>query len=165
MNPTTAVYALGTCLLAATVAAGATAPSWFEARTTGVKTVTLRGSAEFGSVPALGAESPFVITLGAESPTGAVVFTRRNGARPEPGVYSLAEDSPEAIQALVVTGPPTRPTGVYRARSGRLTITRSAEDLVVGRFDMEAAGYEAADPLEEDRALRVRGGFRAMEGW
>ena len=49
------------CIAAAGLAATAAAPlparavqeQAFEARTTGVKTVTLRGSAEFGSVPAL----------------------------------------------------------------------------------------------------------------
>lgn len=44
------LYVLGTCLLAATVAAGSASPSWFEARTTGAKALALRGAAEFGVV-------------------------------------------------------------------------------------------------------------------
>jgi hypothetical protein len=164
MSPTIAACTLGTCLLAATIAAGATGPSWFEARTTGARTLTLRGSAEFGSVPSLGEQSPFVITLGAHSAMGAVVLTRRDGARPEPGVYRLAEESVDGIQALVVTGPPDRPTGVYRARSGLLTVTSSDSSAVTGRFEIDAMGYDVADPLEEDRPLRVHGLFTAAPG-
>lgn len=161
MRPSTATWILGTCLLAVTIAAGATSASWFEARTSGARDLTLRGPAEFGSVPSLRDESPFVITLGAHASSGAVVLTRRNGVRPEPGMYPLTEGAADAIQALVVTGSPERPTGVYRARGGWLTITRSEGDLVAGRFDIDAMGYDAADPLEEDRPLRVHGSFTA----
>ena len=63
----------------------------------------------------------FVLTLGADSPTGAVVFTWPSGPRPEPGVYPLAMDPASGIQALVVTGPPTAPTGAFRARGGTIT--------------------------------------------
>jgi len=161
MNTTPTLYALGTCLLAATMAAGATVPSWFEAHTSGAKVVALHGAAEFGTVAAGDESGPFVLTLGADSPDGAVLFTRRNGIRPEPGVYRLAADSADVIQALVVMGPPTRPTGAFRARSGTLTITRSRGDFIAGRFAIDAVGYEAADPADEDRALRVSGRFTA----
>lgn len=160
MNPTTGLYALGTCLLAATMAVSPAAPSWFEAHTTGTKELTLRGTAEYGAVVNDDGTGVFVVTLGAESPTGAVVFTRWSDTRIEPGVYQLG-DSADAIQALVVTGPPTRPTGAFRARSGRLTITPSLGDVVAGHFEIDARGYEAADPADEDRPLSVRGMFTA----
>lgn len=161
MNATPALYALGTCLLTATMAAGTATPSWFEARTTGAKALILSGSAEFGSVSEPDAAGRFVLTLGAESPTGAVLFTRPAVARPEPGIYQLAEEAPGAIKALVVTGPPGRPTGAFRARAGTLTITRSSDDFIAGHFEIDAVGYEATDLADEDRALRVRGTFTA----
>ena len=109
-------YALGTCLLAATMAAaGQVGPSWFEAYATGARTLALHGPAEFGSVGAEAGSPAFVLTLGANSPAGAVLFTRANGDRPEPGVYRLGDDPADGIQALVVTGPVTRPTGAFRA--------------------------------------------------
>jgi hypothetical protein len=162
MNATTALYALGTCLLAATMAVSPTGPSWFEAHVTGTRTLTLRGEAQFG--PVAGSGGPFVVTLGARSPTGAVVFTDRTGARPGPGVYRLGEAPAEAIQALVVTGSPEWPTGAYRARRGRLTITRSTPEFVAGHFEIDAVGYEAGNPLDEERPLSVRGTFTAEPG-
>jgi hypothetical protein len=155
------LYALGTCLLVSTVAAGTTSRSWFEARTTGAAALTLRGSAEFGVVPEPGAAGPFVLTLGAQSPTGAVLFTSRKGERPEPGVYRLTDDGHGAMQALVVTGPVTRPNGVFKARSGTVTITRSEDDFIAGTFALDAIGYEAADLADESKPLRVQGTFTA----
>jgi hypothetical protein len=103
----------------------------------------------------------FVLTLGANSAAGAVLFTRVSGIRPEPGVYPLSEDPERGIQALVVTGPPSRPTGAFRAHAGRLTIARSSDDLIEGHFDIGAVGFEAGDPAREDRELRLRGAFTA----
>jgi hypothetical protein len=150
--------------MAATMAVSPTGPSWFEARTTGAKALTLRGTAEFGAVTDGSGAGPFVLTLGAESPTGAVVFTDRTGVRPEPGIYRLGADPEQAIQALVITGSPEWPTGAYRARGGRLTITRSSGEFVAGHFDIDAEGYEATNPLDEERTLRVRGTFTATPG-
>ena len=152
---------LGTCLLAATVAAGTARPSWFEAHTTGAKVLTLHGSAEFGAVDGDVGPGPFVLTLGAESPTGAVVFTWPSGPRPEPGVYPLALDPASGIQALVLTGSPTTPTGAFRAHAGTLTVTRSRGSSLEGRFEIEAVGFEAAEPTDEERELVVGGEFTA----
>jgi hypothetical protein len=160
MNPMRTLYAVGTCALAATLLAGAPRTSWFEARTTGAQTLTLRGDAEFGTVLSTDEPGPFVLTLGATSSRGAVVFTIRNGLRPEPGIYDLA-DSLGVVQGLVVTGSPTRPSGAFHARAGTLTITRSSPDFISGRFRIDAVGFEAAGPTDEDRQLAVRGAFTA----
>lgn len=161
MNATIGLYALGTCVLAATMAVSPTGPSWFEARTTGARELTLNGNAEFGLVGASDSTGPFVITLGAESATGAVVFTRQSGFRPGPGVYRLGEEPAGMVQALVVTGSPEWPTGAYRARAGSLTITRSEGEYVAGHFEIHAVGFDADDPLDEERTLRVQGTFTA----
>jgi hypothetical protein len=92
---------------------------------------------------------------------GAVVFTRSNGGRLDRGVYRVGEDRSGEIQALVVTGSPTRPTGAFRARRGTLTITRSRGDSIEGRFEIDAVGFDAADQGDETRGLRVDGAFAA----
>ena len=68
-------YVLGICLVAVMAAAGSSHSSSFEARTSGAQVLELRGSAEFGGVEENRGPSAFVLTLGAESPSGAVVFT------------------------------------------------------------------------------------------
>ena len=133
----------------------------YEARLMGALAVDLRGTtAEFGTVP--GSSAPFVITLGATSETGAVLFTHWGGRQPRAGTYEItSEPTPDGIQALVVTGSPTRPTGVFRARHGRLTISASGVRSIVARFEMDAVGFLASEPDHEDRELRVKGSFTA----
>jgi hypothetical protein len=161
MHTKLTLCALGVYLVAGTMAAATARRSWFEAHTAGAKELTLRGTAEFG--PVAGAEQPgaFVLTLGASSPTGAVVFTRPTATRPESGVYRLSTDGSDGMRALVVTGSPAHPTGAYRAHGGTLTITRSQGDVIEGRFDLEAVGFEAENPSAEDRELVVTGSFTA----
>jgi hypothetical protein len=164
MNAKPMLLTLGLYLLALTLAASAPRASWFEARTTGAKTLTLRGAAEFGAGAPEVEHTPFVLALGADSPNGAVIFTRQDGGRPAPGVYPLNAGAAGSVQALVVTGSPTRPTGAFHARSGTLTITGSRADFIEGRFDIDAVGFEAAEPGEESRELVVRGAFTASPG-
>jgi hypothetical protein len=151
---------LGTCLLTLTLAAR-TPDSRFEAHATGARTLTLRGAAESGPVRGTDTQGPFVITLGAASSTGAVLFTLPGGIQPKPGVYPLSADPSKGIQALVVTGPPTRSTGAYRARGGTLTVTRSDSSRLEGRFTIDAAGFDAASPENEAQELTVFGKFNA----
>jgi hypothetical protein len=164
MKATPALYTMGICLLAGTMTVGATrSASWFEARTTGAKALTLSGAAQFGRVAGDGEASAFVITLGAESPTGAVLFTRYGGERPTPGVYRLGEDT-AAVHAMVVTGAPARPTGAFRAITGRLTVTHSVGDVIAGHFELDAVGYDATEATEEERPLSAEGTFTATAG-
>jgi hypothetical protein len=103
-----------------------------------------------------------VITLGADSEDGALVFTRRHGARFEPGTYPITEEpTKDGLSALVVTGSSTRPLGAFRAEHGTLTITSSSRDGIAGRFELGARGFVATDPHREDRELTARGSFTA----
>jgi len=133
----------------------------YEARLAGAMAVELRGAtAEFGT--AAGSPGPFVITLGATSEQGAVVFTRWDGSLLAPGTYAItSEPSGDGVQALVVTGSPTRPTGVFRARQGSMTITASGVRGISARFRMDAVGFIASEPEREDRELSVTGSFTA----
>jgi len=161
MNAKPMLLTLGLYLLAMTLAASAPRGSWFEAQTTGAKSLTLRGAAEYGAGALDAGHTPLVLTLGADSPDGAVIFTRPDGGALQPGVYRLDADAVGGVQALVVTGSPTRPTGAFHARSGTLTITGSRSGVVQGRFLIDAVGFEAADPGDESRELVVRGVFTA----
>jgi hypothetical protein len=103
-----------------------------------------------------------VVTLGVTSERGAVVFTRWDGRAPAPGTYTItAEPVPDGIQALIVTGPPTRPTGVFRAKSGSLVVTRSTGRGISAHFQMQALGFTTDAPEQEDREVSVRGAFSA----
>jgi hypothetical protein len=156
-------YVLGICLVAVMAAAGSSDSPRFEARTSGAQTLELEGSAEFGVVEGDVGPGAFVLTLGAESPTGAVLFTWPSGPRPGPGVYPVAENA-AGVRALVLTGAATAPTGAFRAHGGTLTVTRSRKGLLEGTFDINTAGFEAETPMDEERPLVVRGEFTARPG-
>jgi hypothetical protein len=148
-------------VLSATAVAVPEAPATYTADLRGAMTATLTGPAEFGR--ARGSFSgPFVITLGARAEDGAVLLTRWDGTRPWAGEYQISADSTAGgIQALVVTGSVERPTGVFRATDGTISITSSSLRHMAGRFELEAVGFLAADPDREDRELRVKGSFTA----
>jgi len=160
MSAKTAMYTLAACLVVASAAATTTSRSWFEAYTSGSRTVTLRGAASYGTVGSDG-NGAFVVTLGEGAPEGAVLFTRADGRPLTPGVYPVDEAPARGVQALVVTGPATRPTGAYRGRSGTLTIGGTREDLLDGYFTIDAVGFAADTPADEGQELRVRGAFTA----
>lgn len=108
----------------------------------------------------------FSLELGAYSEEGAVVFSRVSSSRPEVGTYRVSPfqngpESSEEFHALVSLGSVTMPTGVFRAVSGTVTITQSSETRVVGRYEVKAVGFLAAQPEIEDRVITVRGGFTA----
>jgi hypothetical protein len=160
--PASSSYWVGTALLlSAAAVAMPEAPATYVAGLRGATAATLRGTAEFGR--ARGShDAPFVITLGAEAEEGAVVLTRWDGSRPWAGEYRITADSADdGIQALVVTGSIEHPTGVFRARSGRIAITRSSLRQMAGRFELEAVGFTTDEPDREDRELQVRGSFTA----
>jgi hypothetical protein len=160
MNAKATMYTLATCLVVVSVAAMTSSRSWFEAYTSGARTVALRGKASYGTVGENGSGA-FVVTLGANAPEGAVLFTRAGGRALTPGIYPLAEDPARGVQALVITGPATRPTGAYRARRGTLTIGGMRGDVLDGYFTIEAVGFAADSPADEGQALEVRGAFSA----
>ncbi len=159
MNAKATMYTLATGLVVASAAAMTSSRSWFEAYTSGARTVALRGNASYGTVGG-GGSDVFVVTLGANAPEGAVLFTR-GGRALTPGSYPLNEDPARGVQALVITGPATRPTGAYRARSGTLTIGGLRGDVLDGYFTIEAVGFTAEHPSDEGQELQVRGAFSA----
>lgn len=142
----------------------ATASS-FEASFGGEVGGLARGSAEFGELTAAGVRT-FSLSLGAHSEQGAVIFSRQGAGRPGVGVYDVREADPASrgFHALVITGAPASPTGVYRVLRGTLTITESSEKRIAGTFQLWARGFTAGDPETDDRMLSASGSFIATAG-
>ena len=95
-----------------------------------------------------------------------MLFTRASGARLSIGTYQVSanDDGTDDIRALVVTGSPTRPTGVFQAHSGELVITSVGDSTIRGFFRLEATGFLATEPEREDRSVSAAGTFAAATG-
>jgi hypothetical protein len=121
------------------------------------------GTARFGAVEGRAGATMFTLSLGADGPDGSVLFTRTNGGRLTPGTYAVSgrDDGSDEIRALVMTGPATRPTGVFRGQSGHLTITSATHNVIRGRFRVQATGFLASDPADESRPMKATGTFTA----
>jgi hypothetical protein len=166
---TTNTFGLGSILLLLTAAF--TGPigrgeehSSFLGEVHGAATATPRGEAAFGSAPAVdGRPGTFSLSLGARGEDGAVLFSRASGARLSIGTYQVSakDDGADEIRALVVTGSPTRPTGVFQAQSGELVITSVSDSTIRGFFRVEATGFLATEPEREDRTVTATGTFTA----
>ncbi|MGH7528398.1 MAG: hypothetical protein ACREMX_17015 [Gemmatimonadales bacterium] len=150
---------------ATAVSAGGTARrSSFRAEVRGDVTTTASGEAEFGAIK--GADSPssgFTVSLGVRGDQSAVLFTRMSGASLGVGRYRNSDrgNGADEILALVMTGPATSPTGVFRGRSGWVDVTAVSDRLLTGRFQVDGVGFLAAEPQREDRPVRVTGSFSA----
>jgi hypothetical protein len=143
---------------------GTTAPSSFRAVVRGDVTGTASGEAEFGAVQNPD-RSPgaFVVSLGVCGEQTAILFTRRSGAALDVGRYriSAGADDENEVLALVLTGSPTRPTGVFSGEAGWLVVTAASARLTAGQFHIDAVGFTAAGPRREDRHVNVTGSFSA----
>ncbi|MEO8636936.1 MAG: hypothetical protein ABI587_16805 [Gemmatimonadales bacterium] len=153
--------------LAISVARPAHMTSGHEAQVLGAVHTTLAGQASFGPVrQAPAGAASFSLELGTYSEQGSVIFSRIGGERPTIGVYDVTPMSGGAegrdeFHAFVSLGSPEHPVGAFRAVSGRVTITQSSDDRILGRYEIHAVGFVAADLDTEDRTITVQGGFSA----
>jgi hypothetical protein len=155
---------LSQSLSAASAEAGSSAArSSFLAEVRGDVVTSASGDAEFGAIPAANGESAYTLSLGARGEQSAILFTRRNGAPLEVGRYRISDGGNRAdeILVLVMTGSASRPTGVFRGRSGWLVVTAASDHVVTGRFQVDGVGFLAAEPAVEDRSVNVIGSFSA----
>ena len=146
------------------VDAGAEPRSSFRAEVRGDVTNTAWGEAEFGAVQSPDHSSAaFVMSLGVCGEQSAILFTRRSGTPLAAGRYRVSEraNGADEILALVLTGSATRPTGVFRGESGWLVVTAASDRLTAGQFEIDAIGFAAAEPGQEDRHVNVSGSFSA----
>jgi hypothetical protein len=143
---------------------GTTGLSSFHAAIRGDVTSDAWGEAEFGAVQAADHSSAaFVVSLGVCGQQSAILFTRRTGAALDVGRYriSAGADGENEILALVLTGSAMRPTGAFRGHAGWLVVTAASERLTTGHFHIDAIGFTAAKPEQEDRRVNVTGSFSA----
>jgi hypothetical protein len=142
----------------------AAAPSSFRAEFRTDVVISVSGEAEFGVVGAAdNSPAAFVISLGVSSRQGAILFTRKTGTPLQVGRYRVSEQASDAdeILALVMTGAPDRPTGVYWGRSGWLVVTAASDATITGYFEVDGVGFLAEEPSREDRSVSVSGSFSA----
>lgn len=158
--------------LAATLATATPSRSAHEGSVQGALRANLVGQAVFG--PVVGAKAcagsscsaSFSLELGAYSDNGAVVFSRVTAERPKVGSYKVVAfgpgaEGPEQFHAMISLGSVASPLGAFRAVSGSVTILQSTPDKIIGRYEVKAVGFLAADPENESREITVRGGFTA----
>src|SRR5215204_283780 len=130
----------------------------------GAVNVNSRGEAEFGVVKAReGSSDAFILSLGAHSPDGSVLFTRSSGGPLAAGIYTVVsrDSNPNQIQALIMTGSLEHPTGVFWAESGSLIVTSASDSLVSGRFQVRGTGFLASNPNDENETIGATGTFTA----
>jgi hypothetical protein len=172
--PFPALSAAGVLFIASTAAyvthepaggagSGTAVYSAFGAEVRGDVTTRLGGTAEFGAVPSTAEGGAFTLTLGARDAAGAVVFTRTDGLPLTPGTYVVSDlgEGSGVVRALVVTGPPSRPTGAFRGWSGLLTVATASDSAMTGTFEVRATGFLARDPANERSRIEVAGSFTA----
>jgi hypothetical protein len=141
----------------------ATMSSMFAASMHGAVTGTAMGSAAFGST-GRGAAGRFSLSLGSDAARGAVLLSRAGADRPAAGVYrvgDLVEAVPGDFHGVISTGGGNRPTGVFHARSGSVTITSSTAERLNGTFELRGIGFLADDPSEDDKEILISGSFSA----
>ena len=141
--------------------------SSFRAEIRGAVATSASGDAEFGAVQSPD-HSPgaFVVSLGVHSDRGAILFTRMNGTPLGVGRYRISEaaDGADEILALILTGPASRPTGVFRGQSGWLDVIAESDRFSTGRFQVDAIGFLTAEPQREDLCVNLTGSFWAIAG-
>jgi hypothetical protein len=132
----------------------------FEAEVRGAVEATMRGTVAY---------TPTALTLSAGNGGGTLVFAASDGAGLESGRYEVSPvGSPPLVNALFITGVPSRPAGVFRGRTGALTVTIASEERLAGRFDLEAIGVLAdGDSTHtgntDSAAVRLSGAFLVLD--
>jgi hypothetical protein len=104
----------------------------------------------------------FTITLGAQSSSGAILFTSLEGKLPVPGRYHVTDGAVAGgtgFRASYIAGSAERPSGLFRARRGTLEITASSPGHISGRFSFTGAGFMLSDPSDESSEVTVNGAF------
>ena len=159
---------LGTLAAAAVALAWRSAPT-YTLQSTGAVTLHANGpEARFGVVPqAVRGRPILILSLVATASAGALQLTVAGDRPPAPGRYpiqsswdELATD-PTSFHASFMPGSVERPLGWYHGESGWVTITESERDRLSGTFEVRARGFTAADPLDEEQWVTVRGSFDA----
>jgi hypothetical protein len=122
--------------------------------------------ARYGISPLAEGGRLLTISLGATRTAGALTLSMPGGQIPRLGKYSVrtpehrVSNDPQ-FEALFVAGTPEHPVGAFRAESGSVTITRAEAGRISGEFELNAHGFVAEHPEDEDQWVTVRGQFDA----
>lgn len=130
-------------------------PSRFDAHLSGALAVTMAGGTAF---------TPTALTLTSDEGTGAIVFTRPAGAGLSVRSYAIGSGQAEGamLDALIIAGTPSHPTGVFRGRAGTLTVTDATVRRLAGRFDVTAYGVLTDRTSPDSASVHVSGAFRLL---
>lgn len=130
-------------------------PSRFDAHLSGALAVTMAGGTAF---------TPTALTLTSDEATGAIVFTRPAGAGLSVRSYAIGSGQAEGamLDALIIAGTPSHPTGVFRGRAGTLTVTDATVRRLAGRFDVTAYGVLTDRTSPDSASVHVSGAFRLL---
>lgn len=158
----------------ATLAAAVVAVAWrsapnFTLQSTGAVTLRATGhEARFGVVPqAVRGHPILIVSLGATASAGALQLTVAGDRPPAPGRYPIRSSWDElgtdstSFHASFMPGSVERPLGWYHGEAGWVTITEARADWMSGTFEVQARGFAAADPLDQEQWVTVRGSFDA----
>ncbi len=158
-------------ILPAVAVAAAWNPSQsFTLHSTGAVDLRATGhEARFGTVPdAIRGRPILMISLGATAAAGALQLTTLADRPLAPGRYPIRSSWSElpadavAFHAAFMPGSVEQPLGWYHGETGGVTIVEAGPGRVSGTFEVEARGISAADPLDEERWVTVRGSFSAV---
>lgn len=157
-------------LAALAVAAASSKPQSFTLHSTGAVDLRATGQeARFGMVPdAVRGRPILVVSLGATGASGAVQLTTLADRPLAPGRYPVRSSWSElpadavAFHVAFMPGSVEQPLGWYHGETGTVTISEAGPERMTGTFEVEARGFSAADPLDEERWVTVRGSFAAI---
>ena len=159
---------IGAMVAAAVALDGRSAPTFTLQSTGAVKLHATGPEARYGVVPqAIRGRPILIVSLGATASAGALQLTVAGDRPPAPGRYPVRSSWDElgtdstAFHASFMPGSVDRPLGWYHGESGWVTITEVGSDRMSGTFEVRARGFTAADPLDEERWVTVRGSFDA----
>lgn len=152
-------------------------PASFEMNIKGDYTAVVRGSAIFSEItdPDTG-EAGFVVYLVSHGGDNSSLAIAAGGGRPGSGTYQIVnvdedvlegdrdelEITPEQFVAWFQENPGEE-MKLFFSNSGSLTLMESNPTAVVGTFEFDADGIDAADP-EAELSVEISGQFYAIGG-
>ena len=110
--------------------------------------------------------SVLTVSLGATGPGSALQLRLAGASLPAAGRYPIRSTWDDratgtAFRAFFAAGSPEHPLGWFHGESGTVTITRAADGLLSGSFEIRARGFLSADTNEVERWVTVTGSFEA----
>jgi len=110
--------------------------------------------------------SILTVSLGATGGISALQLRMPGVGLPAEGRYPIHSTwndrvTGNAFQAFFAAGSPEHPLGWFHGESGTVTITQAANGRLSGSFEILARGYLAADKIEEESWVTVKGSFEA----